>query len=194
MARFRTRRVLALMGQVLGSLAEAHERGLIHRDIKPANIMLCKRGGVSDRVKVVDFGLAKDIDSDLSSDISQTGAISGTPQYIAPEYLKDVALLSPSADVYAVGATAFKLITGRDLFQGSSIVDILSKVLRDDPPRISEFAPGSARRRRRIGRALRSAGSANAPPQRPRGAGFARKISDSPSMDASRGGRVVARI
>ena len=130
-------RTLWILQQVLGSLAEAHDRGLIHRDVKPTNVMLCRRGGVADWVKVVDFGLAKDLDDELGANITQSGMISGTPQYIAPECLQDASSLSPAADVYAVGATAFKLLTGRDLFLGSTMVEIFSQVLNDDPPRVS---------------------------------------------------------
>jgi len=131
-------RTLWFLQQVLGSLAEAHERGLIHRDVKPTNIMLCRRGGIADWVKVVDFGLAKDLDDNLDGKISHTGMISGTPQFIAPECLEDASSLSPAADVYAVGATAFKLVTGRDMFVGHTVLDIFAQVMKDEPPRASE--------------------------------------------------------
>ena len=133
-------RALYLLQQALGSLAEAHGRGLIHRDVKPSNVMLCRRGGVADWVKVVDFGLAKDLDDKLSGKITQSGMISGTPQYIAPECLEDASALSPAADVYAVGATAFKLLTGRDLFIGYTMMDVLAQVMHDVPPRASDMA------------------------------------------------------
>jgi hypothetical protein len=133
-------RTLWILQQVLGSLAEAHDRGLIHRDVKPSNIMLCRRGGVADWVKVVDFGLAKDLEDELGGSISQTGTVSGTPQYIAPECLKESSSPSPAADIYAVGATAFKLLTGREMFLGYTMVDILTQVMQDEPPRASEHA------------------------------------------------------
>ena len=136
-----TSRSLWILEQVLSSLAEAHELGLIHRDVKPSNIMLCRRGGVADWVKVVDFGLAKDLADELA-DITQSGMVSGTPQYIAPECLQDASKLSPAADVYAVGATAFKLLTGRDLFVGSTMVEIFSQVMHEDPPRAQEMSDG----------------------------------------------------
>ncbi len=135
-------RTLWILEQVLSSLAEAHDRGLIHRDVKPTNIMLCRRGGVADWVKVVDFGLAKGLADELNASITQSGLISGTPQYITPECLQDAASLSPAADVYAVGATAFKLLTGRDLFLGATMVEIFSQIMHEDPPRASEVADG----------------------------------------------------
>jgi len=135
-------RTLWILEQVLSSLAEAHDRGLIHRDVKPANVMLCRRGGVADWVKVVDFGLAKDLADELNANITQSGMISGTPQYIAPECLENASFLSPAADVYAVGATAFKLLTGRDLFLGSTMVEIFSQIMHEDPQRASETSDG----------------------------------------------------
>jgi hypothetical protein len=133
-------RTLWILQQVLGSLAEAHDRGLIHRDVKPSNVMLCRRGGVADWVKVVDFGLAKDLEDELGADITKSGMISGTPQFIAPECLKEASSLSPAADIYAIGATAFKLLTGRDMFMGYTTVDILTQVMHDDPPRAADTA------------------------------------------------------
>ena len=78
-------RVIHILSQVCGSLHEAHEQGLIHRDVKPANIMLCKRGGIADFAKVLDFGIAKKISPNEDLGITQNDSIVGTPHYIAPE-------------------------------------------------------------------------------------------------------------
>ncbi len=131
-------RVLHILRQMLGSLAEAHDLGLIHRDIKPANVILCRRGGEADFVKVVDFGLAKDLAFDLAPQITQPGLISGTPLYIAPECLHDPNSLSPAADIYAVGVVAFYLLTGRDLFVGSNSLKIFDAVMNQPAPRPSD--------------------------------------------------------
>jgi serine/threonine protein kinase len=136
-------RVLHILRQVLGSLAEAHGRGLIHRDIKPANVILCQRGGISDFVKVVDFGLAKDPSYTQMPQITQTGSISGTPIYIAPECLKVPPELSPSVDIYAVGALAFYLLTGRELFTAPNRLQILRDVMNKPAQRPSDVAPAS---------------------------------------------------
>jgi hypothetical protein len=136
-----TPRVLHILRQMLGSLAEAHGLGLVHRDIKPANVILCRRGGVADFVKVVDFGLAKDLSLNLAPEITQTGIISGTPLYIAPECLDDPARASPRSDIYAVGAVTYYLLTGRDLFTGESLLEVLRQVMHEQPPRVTNFVP-----------------------------------------------------
>jgi serine/threonine-protein kinase len=134
-------RVLHILRQVLGSLAEAHRLGLIHRDIKPANVILCERGGVLDYVKVVDFGLAKNPESHLSPSITQTGLISGTPLYIAPETIDDPDHLTSRADIYAVGAVAFYLLTGKELFAAANKLEIFDAVMNKPRRRPSDLVP-----------------------------------------------------
>jgi serine/threonine protein kinase len=133
-----TARMLYLFRQILASLTEAHDLGLIHRDIKPANIMLCRRGGQWDFVKVVDFGLAKDLSFKLSPQITQTGVISGTPLYIAPECLDDPDCFSIQSDIYALGVVGFHLLTGRDLFEGESAFHLFQQISQDVPPHVSD--------------------------------------------------------
>lgn len=84
-------RVVHALRQVCGSLQEAHERGWVHRDVKPSNIMLCERAGRHDVVKVVDFGLIKQVRNPDTRDITQYSRILGTPLYMAPERLRDPA-------------------------------------------------------------------------------------------------------
>jgi eukaryotic-like serine/threonine-protein kinase len=134
-------RVLHILRQMLGSLVEAHALGLVHRDVKPANVILCQRGGVSDFVKVVDFGLAMDPSFNLAPQITHAGLISGTPLYIAPECLDDPAKVSPRSDLYAVGAVAFYLLTGRDLFVAANPMEIFRCVTSDTRPRPSDHVP-----------------------------------------------------
>jgi tRNA A-37 threonylcarbamoyl transferase component Bud32 len=134
-------RVLHILRQMLGSLAEAHALGLVHRDVKPANVILCQRGGLSDFVKVVDFGLAMDPSFNLAPQITQTGLISGTPLYIAPECLDDPTTVSARSDLYAVGTVAFLLLTGRDLFVAASPMDIFRCMTNDARPRPSDCVP-----------------------------------------------------
>jgi hypothetical protein len=136
-----TARMLYLFRQVLGSIAEAHNLALIHRDIKPANIIVCRRGGAWDFVKVVDFGLAKDLGFRLAPKITQTGIISGTPLYIAPECLDDPDCCSRQSDIYALGVVAFYLLTGRDLFLGDNAFDVLQRALHEAPPRAADLNP-----------------------------------------------------
>lgn len=128
-------RVVYLMQQVLGALSEAHSIELIHRDIKPANLMLCERGGISDFVKVLDFGLAKRLRED--TELSNTRDLIGTPHYLAPEAISggDV---GPASDIYAVGAVMYFLLTGTTVFQADSVVEICSHHLRTPPTPPSE--------------------------------------------------------
>ena len=131
-------RVARIVSDVAGALAEAHSIGLIHRDIKPANIMLCERGGIPDVVKVLDFGLVKEIASDSSAALTQANSITGTPQYMAPEAIKSPDGVDARADIYALGAVAYYLLTGKHVFGGGSVVEVCSHHLHTPPVPPSE--------------------------------------------------------
>ncbi len=123
------RRVLHILEQVAGALVEAHGRGLVHRDVKPRNIILCRRGGVADVAKVVDFGLVRELDAEpgLSHD-----HVVGTPDYLAPESINDPSSTGPASDLYALGAVAYYLLTGQRVFEGD-LVQLCVQHLRDTP-------------------------------------------------------------
>ena len=125
-------RVVHLLKQICASLAEAHRIGLVHRDVKPANVMLCERGGLYDVVKVLDFGLVKDVATD---DAALTAAhhIVGTPLYMAPESINRSTPVDARSDVYSVGGVAYALITGQPVFTGKSGVDIIGHHLHSIP-------------------------------------------------------------
>jgi len=107
-------RVLAILDQVCGALAEAHERGLVHRDIKPANIILTERGGEPDVAKVVDFGLVKPIvTDDPRLTMSMPGVMTGTPLYLSPESLTSPESGDPRSDLYALGAVGCAVAANR---------------------------------------------------------------------------------
>ena len=106
------RRVVHLLDQVCASLSEAHAKGLIHRDIKPQNIMLCERGGIYDTVKVLDFGLVKDVSDPENIQHTAPDQLGGTPMYIAPERIRDPSRNDARTDLYAVGTVAYNLLTG----------------------------------------------------------------------------------
>ena len=128
-----TGRVVHLLRQVTAALAEAHAVGLVHRDIKPANLMVCDRGQVADFMKVLDFGLAKDLTPETPSDLSTANMLVGTPLYLAPESILDSGSADARTDLYALGAVAYFLLTGAPPFVGTNLLDVCSKHLHTPP-------------------------------------------------------------
>ena len=135
-------RIVSVLEQVAGALAEAHGEGLIHRDIKPANIMLCTRGGVHDVVKVLDFGLVKHVDGPQGDSVTHADAVTGTPQYMAPEAITDGRRVDARADLYALGAVAYYLLTGAHVFTGENVIALCMHHLKTPPMPPSERVEG----------------------------------------------------
>jgi serine/threonine-protein kinase len=133
-------RVVNVLSQVAASLGEAHSIGLVHRDIKPGNIILCERGGVPDTAKVVDFGLVKNMTS-LGREgptLSSANTIVGTPLYLAPEGLVSPDRIDARADIYALGAVGYFLLTGSAVFRGQSLLEVAAQHLHQAPVPPSE--------------------------------------------------------
>ncbi len=126
-------RVVKILEQVCGSLAEAHSVGLVHRDIKPANILLSYRGGIYDFVKVLDFGLVKAVDVDRAGNLTAEGALTGTPLYLSPEAIEYPETVDARSDLYAVGALGYFLLTGTPVFRGTSLLEICMQQVRSEP-------------------------------------------------------------
>jgi len=126
------RRVINILQQVCGSLAEAHSTGLIHRDIKPANIILTERGGIYDFAKLLDFGLAKALDSRKDASLTAVGSLTGTPLYLSPEAIQSHDVDSRS-DIYALGAVGYYLLTASPVFDGNNVITILQKHVDEAP-------------------------------------------------------------
>ncbi len=129
-------RAARLFAQACSALTEAHDHGIIHRDLKPENFMVHRRRDGSEHVKVLDFGLAKLRERDESAALTTGKQILGTPYYMAPEQVRGE-LLDPRADVYALGATLYKVLTGAPPFNAPSPMGVLSKHVTDPvvPPR-----------------------------------------------------------
>lgn len=144
-------RVIHLLLQICGSLFEAHSKGLVHRDIKPANIMLNRRGGLPDVIKVLDFGLVKALDEKKQAGMTAANSLTGTPLYISPEGINAPALVDARSDIYAVGATAYFLLTGQPPFVSDNLVDLLRRHVMDPP------APPSQRLGREVSPELETA-------------------------------------
>ena len=135
-------RVIHLLRQVCGALAEAHAAGLVHRDIKPANIILTERGGEPDVVKVVDFGVVKTLDLEgAETTQASRSMITGTPSYLSPEAIKSGDLVDGRSDIYALGCVGYFLLTGHPVFDGSSIVEICAHHLHTPPQPPSRRSP-----------------------------------------------------
>ena len=133
-------RVIHILMQVCGSLHEAHTEGVIHRDIKPANVMLCERGGQYDVVKVLDFGLVKEMERGSDAAITGVNAITGTPLYLSPEAIRSPDQLDARSDLYSVGAVGYYLLTGENVFSGDAAIEVFSHHLTTEPERPSERA------------------------------------------------------
>jgi hypothetical protein len=124
---------LALGTRVASALGAAHRAGIVHRDLKPENLLL--EGGHIDRVKVLDFGVARLARGELEQ-LTMTGEMLGTPGYMAPEQARGLADVDARADVYSLGALLFHCLTGHMPFEGGSALSVLLKVgYFDEPPR-----------------------------------------------------------
>jgi serine/threonine-protein kinase len=137
-------RVVHLLSQVVGALGEAHAAGLVHRDVKPGNVILCQRGGAPDVAKVVDFGLVRDLAAIGRATETALDVVKGTPLYLSPEAITRPDRIDGRSDLYAVGALAYFLLTGRHPFEAATVVEVCSHHLHTLPE------PPSAR----LGRAL----------------------------------------
>jgi serine/threonine-protein kinase len=138
-------RVIHILAQIAGALSEAHQAGLVHRDLKPANVFLCERGGLHDTVKVLDFGLVKETRAagGLGGPVigqTDVNALIGTPAYLAPESIHSPAAVDARSDLYAVGAIGYFLLTGSEVFDGSSVVALCIAHLHEKPQSPSERA------------------------------------------------------
>src|SRR5512140_1061566 len=128
--RFPLPTVLHIMAQVLDALDHAHSQGVVHRDIKPANLIVLPDG----RVKIADFGIARL----EASELTQAGAVLGTPSYMSPEQFMG-APVDGRSDLFSCGVILYQLLTGEKPFSGESSTTIMYKVLREEPVPPSEL-------------------------------------------------------
>jgi serine/threonine-protein kinase len=126
-------RVRDILLQVADGLAEAHATGLVHRDIKPSNILLTRNARGLEQVKIVDFGLVKDVNSGQTQ-ASGLFTVKGTPLYMAPEAITGKSAVDARTDLYSLGAVAFYLLTGKTVFTAGSIVEICAQHLYSAAP------------------------------------------------------------
>lgn len=133
------RMMLELLSPIVETLEVAHARGIVHRDIKPANIFVLD-SGIRGRVRLMDFGMVKDLSS--PTQLTRDGFVVGSPSYIPPEgWQGRTSLITHSADVYALGALVFRILTGEVPFHGENLVDIIRAVARGPRPSLIAKRP-----------------------------------------------------
>jgi len=130
---------VVLMDQVLDALAAAHAKGIVHRDLKPDNVFLVERPARA--VKLLDFGISKLVTTE-DVRLTRTGLVMGTPLYMSPEQARGMKQLTPTSDVYSMGAVFHHLLGGQPPFTGDSYNEVLAKVLTYPVQPLGELRPG----------------------------------------------------
>jgi eukaryotic-like serine/threonine-protein kinase len=135
-------RAVHVLRELCGALREAHEAGLVHRDVKPGNVIVCRKGGVDDVVKLLDFGLVRPPAAEgAAAGLTQEGLVVGTPDFMAPEQALGAAALDARCDLYSLGALAYFLLTGRPPFVGRSALEVLDAHAHQPPAPLSDHRP-----------------------------------------------------
>lgn len=133
-------RTMHIARQICRSLREAHGLGVIHRDLKPANVYLVQHGDENDFVKVLDFGLVKNLDDKGGEELTQTGLFMGSPKYMSPEQIRGERV-DGRVDVYALGVMMFEMLTGKVPFDRANSVNILMAHIQEEVPGMTAFNP-----------------------------------------------------
>ena len=127
--------------QALQAVAEGHVKGIVHRDIKPGNLFLTARADGTPLIKVLDFGIAKTLDSDSAESTSLTSSDDvrlGSPAYMPPEQLQNPRDVDKRSDIWSLGATLYELLCGRPPFEGPGYLELASRILTKPPIPLSE--------------------------------------------------------
>jgi serine/threonine-protein kinase len=130
---------IPIVRQVCRALDAAHQRGVVHRDLKPSNVFLCRQAAGEPLVKVLDFGVAKLAGDRPGAELTRTGVVVGTPAYMAPEQAQRASEAGPLADVYAVGALLYRMLTGEPPYGHDPPVSAFVLLLHEDPMRPREI-------------------------------------------------------
>jgi serine/threonine protein kinase len=144
-------RAIAIAREICQALAAAHKAGIVHRDMKPENVFLVDKEGKRDLVKVLDFGIAKTLEgvSERAGRLTHPGLAMGTPEYMAPEQAAGQPA-DARADVYAVGAILYEMLSGRPPHEGATIMEVLSKKATEPPVPLEKLRPDVPRELERL--------------------------------------------
>lgn len=136
-------RVVHILLQMCEALTAVHAQGIVHRDLKPENVFLIKRGDNPDFVKLLDFGISKFKQGfgDREAKMTATGAMLGTPFFMAPEQAQGVPDIDHRVDVYALGAILYYTLSGRHPFEAENLPQLFIKICTEDPPRLGTLRP-----------------------------------------------------
>jgi len=136
-------RAVQILHQTADALQAAHDLGIVHRDLKPDNIMLTRGRSGAEVVKVVDFGIAKAMTGEEGQQVTKTGLVVGTPEYMSPEQLSgDV--LDGRSDIYSLALVFYRMLTGTLPFQAGTAQETMIKRLTDDPLPLNDAVPGAS--------------------------------------------------
>jgi serine/threonine protein kinase len=140
--RLPVRSACSCIASACEALATAHARGIVHRDLKPANLFLARGPGNERVLKVLDFGISREVGVCVRESLTDPGTVLGTPLYMAPEQMESSAAVDPRMDVWALGAILFELLVGEPPFEGENLLQIFVRILRSRAPRPSARRPG----------------------------------------------------
>lgn len=142
--RLSERDAVAMVTDVARALREAHARGVVHRDLKPDNMLLVANPDDENalpRVKLTDFGLAREILESETQQVTSAGALLGTPRYMSPEQCDGKRVVDARSDVYSLGATLFHLLAGRAPFEANTVMGIIHKQISEPAPLVRTIVP-----------------------------------------------------
>jgi serine/threonine-protein kinase len=139
---FPEERAAHIARQICRALREAHSLGVVHRDLKPANIFLVEHGDETDFVKILDFGLVKNVSDTKTEDLTQTGLFMGSPKYMAPEQIRGDRV-DARTDIYALGIILYEMMAGKVPFDRPNSVNILMAHVNEEAPPLRQMNPNT---------------------------------------------------
>lgn len=140
--RLSPQEAISYLLQACDGIGEAHELGIVHRDIKPANLFLTqKRKTGEPHVKVLDFGISKELNAAQSKDLTQSGALLGSPLYMSPEQMVHAREVDTRTDIWSLGVVLYELMTGKVPFPGETMTQVVHSVMHLEPKPIQTYVP-----------------------------------------------------